>query len=477
VFALQSAACSRITNPKRLTLAVVRPHFRASSILLSSFLPILVPFSERTFLMSTDLAARRERLARALNLSDEILLVGAGQPVPKPEVSDQVLPFIAHQEYYHLTGLADAVGGILAFDPRDGAGPGWISFVPEVTEAERIWEGREQLPGEPIGRFAAWLDARRGRPVIMLGAPMAGLAADEARTAAVRAAFQHARRPKEPGEIELMRRCAAATTAGYAAIQPLLQPGVSERRIQIELEAEYFRHGAQKTGYDTIVGVGARSAVFHGSPSPDRAAREGDFILIDSGAELDRYVIDVTRTYVAGAPSPFQRDLHQVVLDAQLRACARCRPGAEWKEIHFSAAVDLLDGLVAMGLMKGRPESLVEQEAHMLFFPHGIGHMLGLGVRDAGGLEPGRIKDPRPCLRNMRMDLILRPGYIVTVEPGLYFIPAILHDPARREKYRDCVNWPLADEHLGIGGVRIEDNLLVTTGAAVNLTAAIPKQL
>lgn len=447
--------------------------------------------------MSPDHSARRERVARALNLTDEILLAGAGLPLPRPEISDQMLPFIAHQEYYYLTGLAEALGGIIAFDPADdatGAGSGgWVSFVPEVTEAGRVWEGREQLPGEPLGNFSAWLAARKGRRVIMLGAPVAGVAFDATRTANVRAAFQHTRRPKEPGEIELMQRCAAATAAGYAAIQPLLKPGVSERRIQIELEAEYFRHGAQKTGYDTIVGVGAQSAVFHGSPSPDRVARDGDFILIDSGAELDRYVIDVTRTYVAGNPSAFQRDLYQAVLHALGRACARCRPGAEWKDIHFGAAVDLVESLVAIGLMTGRAESLVEQEAHLLFFPHGIGHMLGLGVRDAGGLEPGRAKDPRPCLASLRMDLMLRPGYIVTVEPGLYFIPAILNDPVRREKYRESVNWPAVDQHLGIGGdrctslggdkcasvggVRIEDNLLVTEGAPLNLTAAIPKQL
>jgi Xaa-Pro aminopeptidase len=422
--------------------------------------------------MNIDHAARRERIARALNLTNEILLAGAGHPQPKPEISDQVLPFIAHQEYYYLTGIADAAGAVIAFDPKTG----WTSFVPEVTETERIWEGRAQLPGEPLGQLPAWLAARPGRPVVMLGAPVAGIAGDETRTLAVRAALQHARRVKEPAEIRLMRQCAAATVAGYAAVQPFLRPGITERRMQIELEAEYFRHGAQKTGYDTIIGTGPNAAVFHGSPS-HRVAQEGEFILIDSGAELDRYVIDVTRTYVAGTPTGFQRDLHQVVLGAQMRAVERCRPGAEWKDIHFTAATELIDGLVAMGVMKGDPASLVEQEAHMLFFPHGLGHMLGLGVRDASGLEPGRTKDPRPCLRSLRMDLILRPGYIVTVEPGLYFIPALLNDPARREKYRNCVNWPLAEKCLGLGGVRIEDNLLITTGAPENLTAAIPKSL
>ncbi|HEY4300865.1 MAG TPA: aminopeptidase P N-terminal domain-containing protein [Candidatus Didemnitutus sp.] len=431
--------------------------------------------------MTIDHAARREKIARALNLSDEILLVGAGLPLPKPEVSDQMLPFIAHQEYYYLTGLGDAPGGVLAFDPRDrkakAAGGGWVSFVPEVTEAERIWEGREQLPGELLDQLPRWIQSRARRKVAALGAPPDAAGIDAAASAAARDALAHCRRVKDPGEIERMRRCAAATAAAYTVVQPFLRPGVSERRIQIELEAEYFRQGAQKTGYDTIVGVGAQSAVFHGSPSPARFAFEGDFILIDSGAEMDRYVIDVTRTYVAGTASPFQKDLHQVVRHALARATERCRPGAEWKDIHFGAAIDLVGGLIAMGLMRGKPDSLVEQDAHTLFFPHGIGHMLGLGVRDAGGLEPGRTRDPRPSLKTLRMDLILRPGYIVTVEPGLYFIPAILHDSARRTKYRDCVDWTEVDKHLRLGGVRIEDNILVTDGAPEILTAAIPRQL
>ena len=298
--------------------------------------------------MPIDHAARRARIAPALGLTDEILLVGAGAQQPKPEISDSMLPYIAHQEYYYLTGHADAMGGIIAYDPKSG----WTSFVPEVTEADRVWEGREQLPGELLGKFPAWLEARKGRRVVMLGAPVAGVTADAVRTAEVREAYKHARRPKEPGELDLMRRCAAMTAAGYAAVQPFLKPGVTERRIQVELEAEYFRQGAAKTGYDSIVGTGPNAAVFHGSPS-HRAAQEGEFILIDSGAELERYVIDVTRTYVAGTPSAFQRDLHQVVLNAELRAIERCRPGAEWKDIHFGAAVDLIGGLVHMGVMKG----------------------------------------------------------------------------------------------------------------------------
>ncbi len=418
------------------------------------------------------LAARRTRLAAALPLDDALLLVAAGEPVPLPENSDQTYPFRAHSEYYYLTGL-ECPHGVVVHDPRDGT---WRSFVPEVTEAERIWEGRTQPPGEPLSDFAPWLAARRGRPIVQLGAPLPGMSADPARAPKIREYFTHARRPKDAAELALLRRGAAATAAGYAKLRTLLQPGVTERALQVELEAEFFRHGGTRTGYGTIVGLGSNSAVLHFSPG-ERRAQAGDFVLVDAGAELDRYVTDVTRTYVVGPPTAFQRDLYQIVLGTEQNAVARCRPGAEWRDLHLAAAVEMVGGLVAMGVMRGRPESLVEQEAHTLFFPHGLGHMVGLGVRDAGGLLPGRAKDPRPCLRTLRMDLPLAEGYVVTVEPGLYFIPELLNDPVRRERYRDCVNWPLVEQHLALGGVRIEDNVVVTAGAPENLTAAIPKTL
>jgi Xaa-Pro aminopeptidase len=395
--------------------------------------------------------------------------------VPLPENTDQTYPFRAHSEFFYVAGV-ECAGAIAAFDPQDGPRAGWRLFVPDVTEDERVWSALAQCEGEPLAALPAWLTGRRGRPLALLGAPLPGVRADAALTAKVREAFTHARRPKDDRELVTLRRAAQAAAAGYARAAAVIAPGVTERAVQIELEAEFFRHGAQRTGYGTIVGTGPNAAVLHFEPT-DRAARAGEFVLIDAGPELDRYVIDVTRTYVAGRPSAFQRDLYQVVLAAQQRAVERCVAGAEWREVHLRCAVELTAGLVSLGLMRGAAESLVEQEAHLLFFPHGLGHLVGLGVRDASGNLPGRAKDPRPSLRTLRVDLPLAPGYLVTVEPGLYFIPAILRDPRRREKFRDAVAWHKVEPHLALGGVRIEDNVLVTDGAPEVLTAAIPKTL
>src|SRR5205085_2239226 len=421
-----------------------------------------------------NIAERRGRIADALQLIDEILVVGAGERVPLPEGIDQPYPFRAHPEYFYLTGV-DSPGGVIAFDPKDRSRERWVFFVPDVTEAERTWEGRTQQTGRSLSALEPWLMARRGRPVVNLGERLRGVRSDDALIARAREQFTHARRVKDMTELRLLRRAANVTARGFSAVRKYLRPGVTERALQIELEAAFYRAGADHTGYGTTVASGPNTAVMHFSPS-ERKLRRGDFVLIDAGAEVGRYVSDVTRTFVAGGKaSTFQRELFELVLAVEEAGISRCVPGAEWKEIHLQAATKLTAGLIDMGLMRGTPESLVEQGAHTLFFPHGLGHLVGLGVRDASGRLPGRAKDHNPALKNLRMDLPLAAGYVTTVEPGLYFIPAILNEPQRRKRYRTCVNWPLVERHLGIGGVRIEDSVLVTDQQPEVLTAGIPK--
>jgi Xaa-Pro aminopeptidase len=421
------------------------------------------------------LAARRARAIEAMRLDDAVVLIGAGEPVPLPEGSDQTYPFRSHAEFVYFTD-GESVGGVIAVDVQDGRAREWAEFAPDPTERERIYDGRETPHATPLTALAPWLAARRGRSLLALGAPLAGVRADEERSLQARAALLHARRAKDAGELARIRRAAAATAPAYTRLREAIRPGVRERQLAIEIEADFCRAGASRPGYATIVGVGPNTAILHSMPTA-RAARPGDFVLVDAAAEVERWMVDVTRTFCVGTPSVFQRDLHQVVLNAQQRAVAACVPGAEWKELHLGAARDMVAGLVDMGVMRGRADALVERNAHLLFFPHGVGHMVGLGVRDGSGNEPGRAKDPRPCLENLRMDLPLAAGYVLTVEPGLYFIPYVLRDAARRERHRDDVNWALVDEHLEIGGVRIEDSVHVTAHGPENLTGAISKAL
>jgi Xaa-Pro aminopeptidase len=411
---------------------------------------------------------RRDRVARAWNLEGDVVLIGAGEPIGIPGGSDQTYPFISHAEYFYLADH-ECPGGVVAFDPASG----WVDFVPEVTEAERVWEGRETAEGTPLAELSGWLGARRGRRAVALGQPPPGLRAD-ARTEELREILTHVRREKDASEIERMRRAASATARGFAAAERAIRPGVTEREIQIALETDFLRGGADRTGYDSIVGSGPNSAVLHFHPTA-REVREGEPVLIDAGAEVDRYVIDVTRTYRAGAPDGFFRDLYALVLGVEQRAIARCTPGTEWRDLHLAASIEIATGLVDLGILRGHPQSLFEQDAQALFFPHGLGHMVGLGVRDASGYLPGRTRSTRPGLSMLRTDLPLLPGYVMTVEPGVYFIPALLDDPERRRRYHDAVAWDRVDALRGFGGIRIEDNVLVTESVPEVLTAAIPR--
>lgn len=417
---------------------------------------------------------RRSRVAAAWNLTNEIVLTASGELIPVPGGADQCLPFLPHTEYRYLADH-DEPGCIVAFDPQSG----WAEFRPPVEEPQRVWEGRRPFDWTPDLRptteFESWLAARKNRPIANLGCDLTGIATDRALTDSLRTALFHARRPKDAVELERIRRAVDATIAGFKRVRDVIRPGTTERQIQVELEAEFFRHGGTRTGYGTIVGTGTDAAVLHFTPGA-RAVGEDDLVLIDAGAEIDGYTADVTRTFGAkGVLTGFRRDLYDAVLRAQKNAVERCKPGTEFRDIHMAAGRDLAEGLVGLGILKGDVDNLVERDAHALFFPHGLGHLVGLGVRDASGYLPGRERSKRFGLAALRIDLPLEPGYLVTIEPGLYFIPALLTDDGRRNQYADCINWTKVDGLLDVGGVRIEDNILIKPDGYENLTIAIEK--
>lgn len=411
--------------------------------------------------------ARRDRAIRAWNLTDEVVLVHAGHPIQKPGGFDQCYPFTPHPHYRWLTNQRRP-GSVLAYDGSEG----WVHFVEPVTEHERVWDGDPPEPvGRPVSELEGWVSSKAGRPVIHLGSSEETGDGVERLTTAL----DHERRKKDEWEVQLMRRTAQATAAGYALMPGVIKPGITERQIQIELEAGFSRAGADGTGYASIVGTGANSRIFHFTPGDKKVASD-DLVLIDAGAMIDDYVIDVTRTYSAsGTWAGRQADVRAIVRAAQEAVFAQCKPGSRWSECHRAAALVIAKGIVDLGLSRVGAEDLCESGAVALFLPHGVGHAVGLGVRDSGGAMPGAPKEPsKVCGVNIRVDLPLEPGFVMTIEPGLYMIPALLDKEETRSKYGDMLNWSALESWKNFGGLRLEDNLLITEGEPENLTAMIP---
>jgi len=320
--------------------------------------------------IAVQLERRRRTAAEQWQLGDQVVLIGAGDRIPVPGRGDRTYPFRAHSEYLYLTDR-ERPGGVLAFDPHDG----WVDFVAPVTRDERLWEGAaaDEPEAVPVAELAAWLEQRKGRPVACLGAAVPEVVSAAQLEADLRYGLNHVRRQKDPVELARMRAAERATRAGFAAIAPLIEPGRSERELQIELEAAFFTGGADFLAFDTIVGSGPNSAVLHFPPTSRRLAA-GELILIDAGAEYRGYASDITRTYPAsGRFTPEQQELYAIVAAASVRATEYCTAGTEWRDVHRTAALVIAEGLVELGLLRGDPESLVERGAQALFFPHGVG--------------------------------------------------------------------------------------------------------
>jgi Xaa-Pro aminopeptidase len=440
--------------------------------------------------------ARREAARRAFDLSRGAVLVPAGLPVVVAG-TDEPYEFRVHPEHRWLTGLAEP-GALLAFDP----GEGFVLFFPERTEEERVWSGPgpdpERLREEsgldrirPRAGLTEWLGARHGEPLAILGNPdflsrfaeydVPGWprlwpALEPDLSTRLSKVLDVLRRRKDGVEIALLRRAAEISAAGHAAAAEVVRPGMTERELMTEVCAVFRRLGSRRDAYAPIVAGGENASVLHFAPT-DRPFADGDLVLVDAGAEYGGLMGDVTRTLPAGGRfEPFQRDVYEIVLAVEEAAIARARPGVEYRDLHLSACTALAAGLVELGLLRGNPESLVERDAHALFFPHGLGHMLGLATHDAGGYLEGRPRSDRFGLKWLRTDLPLEAGHVVTIEPGIYFIRPLLTNRVWRERFREEVAWDRVDRLLGFGGIRIEDDVHVTAAGPEVLTHAAPKR-
>lgn len=213
--------------------------------------------------------------------------------------------------------------------------------------------------------------------------------------------------------------------------------------------------------------------------------KKGDLVINDSGAESPNglYSSDITRTFpVSGKFTEKQKGIYEIVLKSQLTAIKAIKPGVKYLDIHLLTAKIIAEGLKKLRLMKGDIGSAVKAGAHALFFPHGLGHMMGLDVHDMEDLGEDYIgyddkikRSEQFGLAYLRFAKELQPGYVLTVEPGIYFIPQLIKQWQSENKFKEFINYEKVNEYLDFGGVRIEDNILVTKNSHRVLGKPIPK--
>jgi len=283
---------------------------------------------------------------------------------------------------------------------------------------------------------------------------------------------------QDDGALAELRSSAAVTVATHKAGMMATMSANIEAEVRAAMEQVIIAHN-MTTSYNSIVTV--HGEVLH-NDQYHHPLQPGDLVLADVGAETSRgWAADVTRTWpVSGKFSTTQRDIYNVVLGAHDACIAKIRPGVEYQDIHLLACSVIALGLRDLGILQGNPQDLVEMDAHALFFPHGIGHLMGLDVHDMedlgdlAGYEEGRQRSDRFGLGYLRLNRPLHPGMLVTVEPGFYQVPAILNDAHLRSKYQDVVNWDRLSEFADVRGIRIEDDVLVTAEGSEVLTIGLP---
>lgn len=282
----------------------------------------------------------------------------------------------------------------------------------------------------------------------------------------------------DPEALAELRQAAQVTIDAHLAGMAATPSAKNEAEVRAAMERVLIAHG-MTCAYSSIVTV--QGEVLH-NHHHHHSIHPGDLLLADVGAETSLgWAADVTRTWpTSGRFSATQRAIYDIVLAAHDSCIAKVAPGVEYRDIHLVAATAIAQGLVDLGILRGQVADLVALDAHALFFPHGVGHLLGLDVHDMedlgdlAGYAAGRTRSDRFGLKFLRLDRPLKPGMLVTIEPGFYQVPAVLQDPQRRSQYQGYVNWDRLAQFGDVRGIRIEDDVLVTENGSENLTAALP---
>ncbi len=391
---------------------------------------------------------------------------------------DTEVPFRQNSDLFYLTGY-DEPGAVAVLTPHDAERRFTLFVRPRDPERER-WNGcragvegaRERFgadaayPIDELGEHLATLAEPANRLVYALG----GIPALDRRIVDLLTHFRRARQRtgrgpfrvedpdlilgemrvvKDASELEGIRAAAAITVGGHRAAMRIARPEIGEWEIEAALESVFRAAGASGPAFPSIVGSGPNATTLHYVRN-GRRARAGELVLVDAGAAIGMYAADVSRTFpVSGRFSAEQRTLYEIVLAAENAAIDAVRPGGSVQQVHQTALGVLVRGMIDLGLLHDKLETALEEGTYKMFYPHQTSHWLGLDVHDVGLYSRG--DEPVP----------LRPGMVLTVEPGLY-IPEDADD---------------VPEHFRGIGIRIEDDVVVAEGGREVLTRGVPVEI
>ncbi len=442
---------------------------------------------------------RREQLRKSIG-GGLILLMG-NVDVPMNYLSN-TYRFRQDSSFLYFFGL-DQQGLAAIMDVDSGEE---MLFGDDISLDDVIWMGPQpsmQLRAERVGvqrtvPFAKLIETisaarKKGRKIHFLPPYRAenklmlesllGVSANGLKTAAsveLIKAVVALRSVKEPQEIAEIEKAMDVAYLMHTTAMKMARPGVFEHEIAGVVEGIAIS-GNGMLSFPLILSVHGETLHNH---SHDNKLEGGQLLLMDGGAETAmHYATDHTRTMpVSGRFSPRQKDVYEVVLNAQLKAINAIRPGITFQSIHMLAAEHLAGGLKELGLMKGDVNSAVEQGAHALFMPHGLGHMMGLDVHDMEDVGEDYVGYDDEIKRSdifgtafLRLGRRLQEGFVLTVEPGIYFIPGLFEKWQQEKKFADFINYDKVQQYIGFGGIRIEDDILVTKEGYRVLGKPIPK--
>ena len=416
--------------------------------------------------MKTQAEDYRQRRRRLAQLYPQPVLIHSGHPARRNP--PQCHPFRASSHFLYFAGWNHPHLTVLL---QDGQATLFYD-VPGLEEA--VWDG----PGPDLDELRERYGFDQIRPVSQF--PEAAVLDPQAPEGLLEAVIQLRLRHDAAARSQLEQAVDMTVRAHFQAMRAT-RPERREFQILATLLVSVTQEGGS-TSFCPI--VSRRGEVLH-NPHYDGTLQRGDLLLVDFGAEnREGWAGDLTRTFpVRTTFTARQAEIYELVLKAQKAALGECRPGQEYRAVHRAACLAMAEGLIQLDLLRGDAAELVERGAHALFFPHGIGHLLGLDVHDMedlgdrAGYAPGRRRSEQFGLNFLRLDRPLEADMAVTVEPGFYWIPQLLENPERLAPFRDCLNLKAVEAYREVRGIRLEEDVLLESEGARILSAALPKEL